>query len=405
MIENQLAPMPSGDAGENRSQRRQEHAVRQDGRWVQQSDTPIGARNRDERNSGDSVSPTRDTGADAGHQHQLRRADDTRGHPCKKGRPGCPEPDPQPEGVRREPVEDIDSESPEDQRDGKMNAHRVQRVPGNGNGRGGILLLQLFDHGIVAFGRLFAGHGTSPFETRNPDARRRFRRLAAALTIPLALGACTGDLSALDPAGPYAGSIADLWWIMLIGGILIFAIVILLFMLVLFRPGFGRALTAERWMTLGGLILPLPVLLVLIVYGLAKGEYLLGAWQHEPVIARVEAHASMWNWEFRYPENALSGSSAVLHIPAGGVVEVSVTSADVIHSFWIPRLAGKIDAIPGHTTRLRIKADVPGRYGGICAEYCGTGHAAMRFVVEAHAPDVYRERIEDMTNATAEAAQ
>ncbi|RKE77568.1 cytochrome c oxidase subunit II [Rhizobium sp. AG855] len=224
-----------------------------------------------------------------------------------------------------------------------------------------------------------------------------------ALATPLILGSCSGDLSALDPAGPYADAIANLWWVMLVGAGLIFALVISLFLLVLYRPGFGSALSARRWMIFGGLILPVPVLLTLIVYGLAKGEYLLGAWQNEPVIARVEAQARMWKWEFAYPDMDLSDdATGVLHIPVGGVVEVSVTSTDVIHSFWIPRLAGKIDAIPGHTTRLRIKADAPGRYGGICAEYCGTGHSAMRFVVEAHPPEIYRQRLTELTTAKAD---
>ncbi|MDH4441592.1 MAG: cytochrome c oxidase subunit II [Rhizobium sp.] len=213
-------------------------------------------------------------------------------------------------------------------------------------------------------------------------------------------------MSALDPAGPYAGAIADLWWLMLAGSTLIFALVIMLFGLVLYRPGFGRSLSPRHWMLFGGLLLPVPVLLALMVYGMAKGEYLIGAWQNEPVVTRVEAHASMWNWEFRYPDvgDAVS-STGILHVPAGVVVEVSATSTDVIHSFWIPRLAGKIDAIPGHTTRLRIKADTPGRYGGVCAEYCGTGHAAMSFTVEAHPPGAYRQRLAELTNAAAGATR
>jgi cytochrome c oxidase subunit II len=222
----------------------------------------------------------------------------------------------------------------------------------------------------------------------------------------LALSSCSGDLSALDPAGPYSGAIANLWWVMLTGAALIFTLVITLFALVVCRPGFGRSISPGRWMVLGGLVLPVPVLLALMIYGMAKGEFLLGAWQNEPVGARIEARGSMWHWDFRYPDMAATpSSSGTLHIPAGVVVEVSVTSTDVIHSFWIPRLAGKIDAIPGHTTRLRIKADIPGRYGGICAEYCGTGHTGMRFDVEAHPQESYRKRLTDLTMTTAEAEE
>jgi heme/copper-type cytochrome/quinol oxidase subunit 2 len=74
----------------------------------------------------------------------------------------------------------------------------------------------------------------------------------------------------------------------------------------------------------------------------------------------------------------------VLHIPAGRPADLVITSTDVIHSFWIPRLAGKMDAIPGHTNRLRIVADAPGTYRGECAEYCGVGHKNHGFTVVAH---------------------
>jgi cytochrome c oxidase subunit 2 len=73
----------------------------------------------------------------------------------------------------------------------------------------------------------------------------------------------------------------------------------------------------------------------------------------------------------------------VLAIPVGRPVDVRVTSTDVIHSFWVPRLAGKIDAIPGHVNVIRISADRPGVYRGQCSEFCGTGHATMDFRVEA----------------------
>ena len=223
---------------------------------------------------------------------------------------------------------------------------------------------------------------------------RMFQRIASLGVIGLPLTACSGDLSALDPAGPYAGAIANLWWIMLIGSGLILGLVLALLGLVFLKPGFGRSLSPKGWMIAGGLFLPIPVLIALMTYGMAQGEYLIGAWQNEPVVARVEARGAMWQWGFRYPD--LGGDVATdgtLHIPAGGVVEVRVSSADVVHSFWIPRLAGKIDAVPGHETVVRIRADVPGRYGGICAEYCGTGHAGMRFTVEAHPPEIYRQRL------------
>jgi len=76
-------------------------------------------------------------------------------------------------------------------------------------------------------------------------------------------------------------------------------------------------------------------------------------------------------------------------MPAGTPVDILVTSQDVIHAFWIPRFAGKIDAVPGHVNRLRIQADRPGRYAGQCNEFCGLHHAGMRFDVIVHRPEEF----------------
>jgi cytochrome c oxidase subunit 2 len=99
---------------------------------------------------------------------------------------------------------------------------------------------------------------------------------------------------------------------------------------------------------------------------------------------RIEVQARMWAWEFVYPEGpSTTPTTDVLHLPVGRHVDLVVTSVDVIHSFWIPRLGGKIDAIPGRMTVIRLQADRPGTYHGICAEFCGTGHTNMLFTVEA----------------------
>jgi len=205
----------------------------------------------------------------------------------------------------------------------------------------------------------------------------------------LLLSGCSGELSALDPAGPSAASIADLWWVMLWGSCALFTLVLGLFLAVWFVPGFGRRLQPDRWILWGGLALPLPVLIALTLYAFNQGEFLLkGATKDAENVLEVRATGRMWQWHFSYP--TLPGSAAepgVLHIPAGRTIEIVAASEDVIHSFWVPRLGGKIDAVPGHANRLRIRADKPGRYGGICSEYCGTGHAGMRFEVRAHDED------------------
>lgn len=169
---------------------------------------------------------------------------------------------------------------------------------------------------------------------------------------------------------------------MLIGAAALFVLVMVLFALSIWRPGWGARISPARWIVLGGLCLPAIVLTPLVAYGLITGERLLPLPAAEPV--RIEAEARQWIWTFRYPGNGGIETERVLHLPAGLPVDVAVTSLDVVHAFWIPRLAGKIDAVPGHMNILRIQADLPGRYQGVCNEFCGLGHSGMRFDVIVH---------------------
>ena len=100
----------------------------------------------------------------------------------------------------------------------------------------------------------------------------------------------------------------------------------------------------------------------------------------------VRAEARRWSWSFTYDDAPALVTEDVLHIPAGRPVDVSITTADVIHSFWVPRLAGKLDAIPGHVNVLRLVADAPGDYAGVSAEFSGPGYAWHDFTVRALAP-------------------
>ena len=217
---------------------------------------------------------------------------------------------------------------------------------------------------------------------RFPAAVPAVVSIAAAL-----LSACSGDLATLQPEGPAAGAVARLWWIMLAGSAVLFLAVGAVLLVAWIAPAWLGPSPARRLVLWGGLVMPSVVLVALVTTAFALGEALLMRSDREPL--RIEAAARMWSWEFRYPENEGGTTENVLHIPAGRDVEFVVTSADVIHSFWVPRLGGKIDAIPGHVNRIRLRADRPGRYGGVCAEFCGEGHPAMRFTVEAHAADDY----------------
>ena len=103
---------------------------------------------------------------------------------------------------------------------------------------------------------------------------------------------------------------------------------------------------------------------------------------------RVKVIGHQWWWEFQYPELGIVTASD-LHVPAGRAVSLEIASADVIHSFWVPRLGGKRDAIPGGVTRIVLTADAPGEYYGQCAEFCGASHANMRHLAIVHAPEAF----------------
>lgn len=208
------------------------------------------------------------------------------------------------------------------------------------------------------------------------------------------LSGCTGPLSTLDPAGPAAGGIARLWWGMLVAGGVILAAVTVLFLLACFAPARFAGLRVRPFILTWGVGVPMVGLTLLLILALREGEGALFR-QADPLV--VEAEAAQWGWRFRYP--TLRGAPELtdrLILPVGRVVEIHVESRDVIHSLWVPQLGGKIDAIPGRVNRIRLLADRPGQFGGICAEYCGIGHAAMRFEAEALPPADFADTLRRM---------
>jgi len=203
----------------------------------------------------------------------------------------------------------------------------------------------------------------------------------------LMLPGCAGSHSTLDPAGPSAQAIATLWWIMLGGATAIFIATSAAVVAAWVRPQIFGARAPRLLILWGGLILPGVILVALVLSAFALGERLI-ARPGSDMLA-IAAEGRQWQWTFRYPQTDGHETVDVLHIPAGREVEIAVTSTDVIHGFWVPQLGGKIDAVPGHVTRIRLRADRPGSYGGLCAEFCGVGHGVMAFTVIAHAPDDY----------------
>lgn len=167
---------------------------------------------------------------------------------------------------------------------------------------------------------------------------------------------------------------------MLAGAAAIFVFVMLLLVLAWRRKG-GRG-NEKVWVWGLGLAFPVVTLAALTAYGLILGERLRPV--AAPDLVTVRAEARQWAWSFGYADAPGVVTENILHIPAGRPVDVEITSLDVIHSFWVPRLAGKLDAIPGHVNRLRLQADRPGDYAGLSAEFSGAGYTDHGFSVRAH---------------------
>jgi cytochrome c oxidase subunit 2 len=190
----------------------------------------------------------------------------------------------------------------------------------------------------------------------------------------------------LDPAGPYAGSITFLTWVLLA----IAAGVLLLVGFALYVAFFGEQrmrerLGGEKVIWAAGIALPIVVLTALLVWGLRlTGDLSSGRAPEADV--RIQVTGEMWWWRVAYLDRSgklLFWDANEIHIPVGRSVRLELRSGDVIHSLWVPRLSGKTDLIPGRTNAMFIQADKPGAYGGHCAEYCGGPHALMGIVVVA----------------------
>ncbi len=193
----------------------------------------------------------------------------------------------------------------------------------------------------------------------------------------------------LDPAGPFAGPLNTLAWVLFAMAGAVLLIVLVALGLALFGPRrWRRRLGGEKLVWIGGLAFPVVVLSALLVYGLGLTSRL--AEPPAPGEMRIRVVGEMWWWRVAYLD--AEGREAIhdaneIHIPAGRPVVLELEAADVIHSLWVPRLSGKVDMIPGRRNLMRIQADAPGVFGGQCAEYCGGPHALMGLVVVAHAPE------------------
>jgi cytochrome c oxidase subunit II len=235
-----------------------------------------------------------------------------------------------------------------------------------------------------------------PPAREHPGPRRRQgavarHRLGAVMPCLLALAACSGPQSALDPAGEGAARIAGLWWLMLAGAALIWVLVIgAVVYASRIKPGRHAERAASALLLWGGLVVPTAVLAGLLTWGLALMAELRAP--GDGLEISVSGEQWWWRVDYHMPGGQRPVASAnEVRLPRGQRVELELSSPDVIHSFWIPSLAGKVDMIPGRVNRLVVEPTRTGTFRGACAEFCGESHALMAFSVEVMEPAAFEQ--------------
>jgi cytochrome c oxidase subunit 2 len=223
--------------------------------------------------------------------------------------------------------------------------------------------------------------------------------VALLVVATFALGACGGPFpqSALDPASDFAWKLQDLFEGIFFWAVVVFVLVegALIVAILRFRerPGgpepkatHGNTLLEISWTLAPAIVLVLiaipTIKTIWDVDRPPRGESLV-----------IEAIGHQWWWEFRYPDLGVVTANE-LHIPVGKQIDIRLTSADVIHSFWFPRLGGKRDVLPGHENQLWFTADSAGLYLGQCAEFCGLSHALMKMELVAESPEEFEAWVE-----------
>jgi cytochrome c oxidase subunit 2 len=198
------------------------------------------------------------------------------------------------------------------------------------------------------------------------------------------LAGCNGEQSMLHPAGEQAEGQALLFWVMAIGAAVIWCVVMGAAIYAVIGKRKPRSEKfADRFIFYGGVAFPTVTLAALLVFGLA---YLPNWAGSEDADLRVHVTGEQYWWRFAYEtaDGQRVETANELHLPVGANVEFVLNSTDVIHSFWIPALGGKMDLIPGRTNLLRLRPLKAGVYRGVCAEFCGPSHAYMAFEAMVH---------------------
>lgn len=241
-------------------------------------------------------------------------------------------------------------------------------------------------------------------------SRRRPRLVALAALAVLAAGlaGCGGKQSILAPRSQQTHVISQIWWWMLGASVVVFAGAVGLLLLAYARRGSeGLPWFGKRERVAGGMVIAFGIAIPLVVLLALFGATDIYAVRYSAAPAAgstrmtVEVIGRQWWWEARYPASGAVTANEI-HIPTETRVRVVATSADVIHSLWVPRLARKIDMIPGRENEILFDTPDAGTYVGQCSEFCGLQHAHMRLTVVAEPRPSFEAWQAKMARATAD---
>jgi cytochrome c oxidase subunit 2 len=228
------------------------------------------------------------------------------------------------------------------------------------------------------------------------------RRKQLLLLCAISLTGCSGVQSALAPAGRESEQIATLFWWMTGVSLVIWSGVIGLAVYATRVAPRAHEERRARYLIYAGAAIPSAALALLLIYGHGAMANMVAPAPENAL--RISVTGEQWWWRVRYepPRGQPFEMANEVRLPAGMPVEFLLQSRDVIHSFWIPSLGGKMDMIPGRVNRLVLHPEKPGEYRGACAEYCGTAHAKMAFLAKVMPPGEFQSWLDSQSRIQGE---
>jgi len=231
--------------------------------------------------------------------------------------------------------------------------------------------------------------------TKTPKRIKIFGQIVLSIGMILGLSACypSHSQSTFDPNGPVAAAQLEIFWWILIGASIVFVLVegILIYSIFKFsgksETYIPKQVHGNHKLEITWTLLPAIILVIIAIPTIDTLFYAASPPKHALEQHTLEVIGHQWWFEFRYPNPYENTKEIVtaneVYIPVGYPISINLESVDVIHSFWVPKLAGKVDMVPSEGNSMWFQANEPGEYFGQCAEYCGTSHANMRFKVIA----------------------